>query len=169
MTDWMNLLCWYMFIINAMRSCSERTILHCVESYLCYIILVNKKNSEEWNVGENKLTIYIHFVHCQKYKIYEFLTSFSYLFRSEWKWIIYFPTIYIYMYCIYRGMSKAPKKLSNFLKRTETSVVLIVFECVLCEIRANKLISINAVTVSYRRSTWIRKLYLFLGTASHFI
>ena len=55
MTDWMNLLCWYMFIINAMRSCSERTILHCVESYLYYIILVNKKNnSEEWNEGENK-------------------------------------------------------------------------------------------------------------------
>jgi hypothetical protein len=39
-----------MFIINAMRSCSERTILHCVESYLYYITLVNKKkNSEEWN------------------------------------------------------------------------------------------------------------------------
>jgi len=33
-----------MFIINAMRSCSERTIIHCVESYLYYIILVNKKN-----------------------------------------------------------------------------------------------------------------------------
>jgi hypothetical protein len=44
MTDWMNLLCWYMFIINAVRSCSDRTILHCVESYLYYIILVNKKN-----------------------------------------------------------------------------------------------------------------------------
>jgi hypothetical protein len=26
-----------------MRSCSERTILHCVESYLYYIILVTKK------------------------------------------------------------------------------------------------------------------------------
>jgi hypothetical protein len=26
-----------------MRSCSERTTLHCVESYLYYIILVNKK------------------------------------------------------------------------------------------------------------------------------
>ena len=33
-----------MFIINAVRSCSDRTILHCVESYLYYIILVNKKN-----------------------------------------------------------------------------------------------------------------------------
>jgi hypothetical protein len=37
-----------------MRSCNERTILHCVESYLYYIILVNKKKSEEWNEGENK-------------------------------------------------------------------------------------------------------------------
>ena len=44
MTDWMNLLCWYMFIINAMRSCSEHTTLNCVESYLYYIILVYKKN-----------------------------------------------------------------------------------------------------------------------------
>ena len=33
-----------------MRSWNERTTLHCVESYLYYIILVNKKkNSEEWN------------------------------------------------------------------------------------------------------------------------
>ena len=28
---------------NAMRSCNERTTLHCVESYLYYIILVNTK------------------------------------------------------------------------------------------------------------------------------
>ena len=50
-------------------------------------------------------------------------------------------------------MSKAPKQLSNSLKREETSVVLIVFDYVLCEGRAYKPISINAVTVSYRRST----------------
>ena len=50
-------------------------------------------------------------------------------------------------------MSKAPKKLSNCLKRAETSVVVIGFDCVLCEVRTNKLISINVVTVSYRRST----------------
>jgi hypothetical protein len=29
---------------NTMRSCNERATLHCVESYLYYIILVNKKN-----------------------------------------------------------------------------------------------------------------------------
>ena len=50
-------------------------------------------------------------------------------------------------------MSKAPKQLSNCLKRAETSVVLIDFDYVLCEVRACKRISINAVTVSYRCST----------------
>ena len=38
-----------------MRSCNERTTLHCVESYLYYNILVNKNIfSEEWNEGEKK-------------------------------------------------------------------------------------------------------------------
>jgi hypothetical protein len=108
----------------------KSAILHCVESYLYYIILVNKQN------------------------IFRVLTRFSELFRSEWKLIIYFPTLYVY--CIYRVMSKAPKQLSNCLKRAESHVVLIVFDGVLCEVRAYKLISLSGVTVSYRRSTWIR-------------
>ena len=53
---------------------------------------------------------------------------------------------YNYIHCrkykIYRVISKAPKKLSNCLKRAETSVVLIVFDCVLCEVLAYKFISI---------------------------
>jgi hypothetical protein len=53
-------------------------------------------------------------------------------------------------------VSIAPEKLSNCLKRAETSVVLIVFDCGLCEVRAYKFISIKPVTVSYRRSTWIK-------------
>ena len=60
--------------------------------------------------------------------------------------------LYIFRQCTYI-VSIAPKKLSNCLKRAETSVVLIVFDCVLCEVRAYKFISINPVTVSYRRST----------------
>ena len=59
----------------------------------------------------------------------------------------------MYVCCSYRVISKDPKKLSHCLKRAETSVVLIVFDCVLCEVRAYKLISIDAITVSYRRST----------------
>ena len=70
----------------------------------------------------------------------------------SWAWS--FPTIYIY--CIYRVMSKAPTQLSNCLKRAETSVVLIVLDNVLCGVRVYRLISINVVNVSYRRSTWIR-------------
>jgi hypothetical protein len=80
MIDWMNLLCWYIFIINAMRSCNERTTLHCVESYLYYIILVNKQIfSEEWHEGEKKIdNIHVQYIHCRKYKIhiYEFWRDF---------------------------------------------------------------------------------------------
>ena len=69
----------------------------------------------------------------------------------------------MYVYCIYRVISKAPTKLSNCLKRAETSVILIVLDCDLCEVRAYKfiykLININAVNVSYRLST-TKKLYL---------
>ena len=96
---------------------------------------------------ENMKFIYTSF---SKVKKREHYTSLFDLFHSHWKLIIYFPTIYIY--CIYRIMSKAPKQLSNCLKRAETSVVLIVLDCVLCEISVYK-ISINVVNVSYRRST----------------
>jgi len=60
------------------------------------------------------------------------------------------------IHILYRVLSKASKQLSNCLKREETSVVFIVFDYVLCEVRAYKLISINALNVSYRRSTCIR-------------
>ena len=56
------------------------------------------------------------------------------------------------------GMSKAPKKLSNCLKRAETSVVLVVFDCVLCEVSAYKLL-LQFFTVAQHESG-TRKLYL---------
>jgi hypothetical protein len=75
MIDWMNLLCWYIFIINGMRSLTERTILHCVESYLYYIILVDKnifwgvKRGRKWI--DNKPIC----IPCRKYKIYIYAPS----------------------------------------------------------------------------------------------
>ena len=129
MTDWMNLLCWYMFVIHAMRSCSEHTILHCVESYLCYIILANEKKyflSSEMREKINRQFTYI--VENIKF-IY---TSFDEFFlpisqRMEMNYIFSdnIPILYLSWYV------KSPKELSNCLKRAETSVVLIVFECVL--------------------------------------
>ena len=38
-----------------MRSCNERTTLHCVESYLYYIILVNKKYFLRSETREKKI------------------------------------------------------------------------------------------------------------------
>jgi hypothetical protein len=40
----------------------------------------------------------------------------------------------MYVYYIYPAMSKNPNKLPNSLKRTETSVILIVFDGVLYEV-----------------------------------
>ena len=134
MTDWMNLLCWYIFIINAMRSCNERTTLHCVESYLYYIILVNKKIfSEEWNEGEkNRQYIYI-VENIEFWRVFLICFAAS---RNE---------LYIFRQCTYIVsivLFQKPQRNSNCLKRAETSVVLIVFDCVLCEVRAYKFISL---------------------------
>ena len=113
---------------NAMRSCNESKTLHCVESYLYYIILVNKKIfSEEWNEGEKKID-HIYTLSKISNLYIRVLTNFPYLFRSEWKWIICFLTMYVY--CIYR-----PKETVKWSKRAETSLVLIIFDCVLYEVR----------------------------------
>ena len=51
-----------------MRSCNERTTLHCVESYLYYIILVNKKKNMRNETREKKNRQYIYIV--ENIKIY---------------------------------------------------------------------------------------------------
>ena len=56
----------FIFIINPMRSCNERTTLHCVESYLYYIILARsetreKKNRQYIYIVENMKFIYTSF------------------------------------------------------------------------------------------------------------
>ena len=43
------------------------------------------------------------------------LASFSGLFRSEYKWILYLTTMYVY--CVYPAMSKKSKNLSDLNKK----------------------------------------------------
>ena len=64
----------------------------------------------------------------------EHLSSVSNLYRSECKFILYFPTMY--GYCVYPTLSKSPQQLPNFLKITETSIVLIVSDGVICGVSA---------------------------------
>jgi hypothetical protein len=123
--------------------------------------------------------IYTIYVHCRKiYNLFALAletdrrASFSSLFRSGWKLILYSTTMYVN--CVYPAISKSPKQLPNFLKIAETSVVLIVFNCVVCDVSA------YTVVVSFCRSTWIRYqkcfirsmtsvliLLLFLSVALH--
>ena len=62
----------------------------------------------------------------------------------------------MYVYCFYSAISKSPKHLSNCLKIIETSVVLIVFNGVICDVRT------YTVTVSFCCSTWIRRHKCFI-------
>ena len=76
------------------------------------------------------------------------LVSFSVLFRNECKYILYFEIMYVY--CVYPVMLNCPMQLPNCVIRAETSVVVIVFDGVLYEIRAYTAIA------SYRWSICIR-------------
>ena len=84
--------------------------------------------------------------------------SCSSLFRSECKLILYLTRMYVH--CVYPAISETPKHLPNCLKIAETSVVLVVFNEVICDVSA------YTVTVSFCRSTWIRYQKCFIRSMS---
>ena len=67
----------------------------------------------------------------------------------------------MYVYCVHPAMSKKPKQLPNCLKGAEASVVIIVFDGVLCEVHT------YTVTVSYRCSTQIRYQKSYILVSDH--
>ena len=79
-------------------------------------------------VGKHK----IYFYELEKQVERDSLTSFSSLFHSEYKLILYLTTMYIY--CVYPAISKSPKHLPNCLKITETNPILNVFNDVICDV-----------------------------------
>ena len=101
-----------------MRSCNERTTLHCVESYLYYIILVYKKIfSVGVKRGRKKKTIYIYIVENIKF-IY---TSFDEFFlpvsqRVEMNYIFSDNVRILYLSCYFKSPKetvKSSKKIRN--------------------------------------------------------
>jgi hypothetical protein len=120
----MNLLCWYIFIINAMRSCNERTTLHCVESYLYYIILVNKQIfSEEWHEGEKKIdNIHVQYIHCR---------IVSALFRQFDSFFGAIDTIHVHCRKIYNSFPLTAKQIR---KSRQNSYIWILYfrQCIYC-------------------------------------
>ena len=57
-------------------------------------------------------------------------------------------------------MSRAPTQLSNCLKRVETSVVLIAFDCVLLEVRGYKHKMLLLFLIVAQHESGTRELYL---------
>ena len=95
---------------------------------------------------------YAIYVHC--WKIYNLFAraletgrkaSCSSLFRCECKLILYLSTLYVN--CVYPAISKNSKHLPSCLKIIKTSVVLIIFNGVICDVSA------YTVIVSFRCST----------------
>jgi hypothetical protein len=100
---------------NAMRSCNERTTLHCVESYLYYIILVNKKYIFGGvKRGRKKNRQYIYIV--ENIKLY---TSFDEFFlpvsqRVEMNYIFFDNVRILYLSCYF----KSPKETVKLSKKS---------------------------------------------------
>lgn len=76
-----------------------------------------------------------------------FVTKFN--FHSS-KFMPYWNWLKIYVHCVCSATSQNPKPLTNYLKIKEASVALIIFDCVLYQVRA------YTVPVSYRPPTQIR-------------
>jgi hypothetical protein len=108
---------------------SERYLLYCHNWINQSIILGNHKVSHSveitsWiryvdnthTLSQNMKFIYIY--KCTSFrnvKKREHYTSLSDLFHGDWKYIIYFPPIYIY--CIYHVMSKTPQTTVKLSKK----------------------------------------------------
>jgi hypothetical protein len=96
---------------NAMRSCNERTTLHCVESYLYYIILVNTKYIFGGvKLGRKKNRQYIYIVENIKF-IY---TSFDEFFlpvsqRVEMNYIFSDNVRILYLSCYFKILKETVK------------------------------------------------------------
>jgi hypothetical protein len=96
---------------------------------------------------------YIIYVHCRKIlnlfvRVLETGRK-ACLVRNEYILILDLTTMYVD--CVYPTMSKSTKQVLNHLKIAEESVVIIVFNHVICEVHP------YTVTVSYCHSTWIMR------------
>jgi hypothetical protein len=74
-------------------------------------------------------------------------TSFSCLFRSEYKWILYLTTMYVY--CVYPAMSKKVGKLVRFKQKGQKQATFLAFHkcCQGCLLRCPRYISTSFILV----------------------
>jgi hypothetical protein len=83
-----------------MRSCNERTILHCLESYLYYVILVNKQIfSEECGWAGVQRTNFCRITTCNERCINRVHLTFSLYTNCQNRLNEFVMLIYIYNKC----------------------------------------------------------------------
>jgi hypothetical protein len=78
----------------------------------------------------------------------EHLASFSGLFCSEYKWILYLTTMYVY--CVYPAMSKKVRKLVRFKQKGQKQASFLAFHkcCQGCLLRSPRYISTSFILLS---------------------
>jgi hypothetical protein len=86
-------------------------------------------------------------------QISEPLGSFSGLFRSEYKWILYLTTMYVY--CVYPAMSKKVGKLVRFKQKGQKQASFLAFHkcCQGCLLRGPRYINTSFILVCALRCT----------------
>ena len=88
------------------------------------------------------------------YYIYTYIVGKYIMYLRECKLILYLTTMYVH--CVYPAILQSPKHLPNCLKIIETSVVLIVFNWVICDV------STYTAIISFCRPTWMRYQKYFI-------
>ena len=56
----------------------------------------------------------------------------------------------MYVYCVYPAMSKSYQKIQNYPKLSETNVVLVTFNIIHCEMRADTVTVFAVVLLEYK-------------------
>ena len=80
-----------------------------------YVILYLPINVRIYNIRTLSVNIKFIWTSFRYRQSSNFLASFSGLFRSEYKWILYLTTMYVY--CVYPAMSKKSENLSDLNKK----------------------------------------------------
>jgi hypothetical protein len=130
--------------------------------------MIFTENSYIWCLSKEKINVLIIYIYnirtlsvnikfiCTSFRNRqnsEPMASFSGLFRSQYKWILYLTTMYVY--CVYPAMSKKSENLSELNKKDRNKASFLAFHkcCQGCLLRGPRYISTSFMLVCALRCT----------------
>ena len=137
-------------------SFTNKTDRHDIAEILLKVVLNSITLTPDWYIYNIRtLSVNIKFI-CTSFRNRqnsEPLASFSGLFRSEYKWILYLTAMYVY--CVYPAMSKKVGKLVRFKQKGQKQASFPAFHkcCQGCLLRGPRYISTSFILVCALRCT----------------